>query len=165
MLIVPFAVLGLASWASEQSRTVRAMRGEGVVAMLTDPKPAMHPYAPRTEAERQIIDLVHEPLMRVGGDGTLQPALAELWRWSQDVTCWFADEKIAKQAQERLQAQIGESNRWAEWRLSAVRLVANSLVLNFNDATHAGTPKVLEIIGDLQPQTVAFLAHRMPAAA
>ena len=156
LMLVPFAVLGLASWASEQSRTVRAMRGEGVVAMLSDPKPAMHPYAPRTEAERQIIDLVHEPLMRVGGDGTLQPALAELWRWSQDVTCWFADEKIAKQAQERLQAQIGESNRWAEWRLSAVRLAANSLVLNFNDATHAGTPKALEVIGDLQPQTVAF---------
>ena len=156
LMLVPFAVLGLASWASDQSRQVRAMRGEGVVAMLTDPKPAMHPYAPRTEAERQIIDLVHEPLMRVGGDGTLQPALAELWRWSQDVTCWFADEKIAKQAQERLQAQIGESNRWAEWRLSAVRLVANSLVLNFNDATHANTPKALEVIGDLQPQTVAF---------
>ncbi|MBK8036380.1 MAG: FHA domain-containing protein [Verrucomicrobiaceae bacterium] len=156
LMLVPFAVLGLASWAAEQSRQMRAMRGEGVVAMLTDPKPAMHPYAPRTEAERQIIDLVHEPLMRVGGDGTLQPALAELWRWSQDVTCWFADEKTAKQAQERLQAQIGESNRWAEWRLSAVRLVANSLVLNFNDATHANTPKALEVIGDLQPQTVAF---------
>lgn len=156
LMLVPFAVLALASWASDQSRQMRAMRGEGVVAMLTDPKPAMHPYAPRTEAERQIIDLVHEPLMRVGGDGTLQPALAELWRWSQDVTCWFADEKIAKQAQERLQAQIGESNRWAEWRLSAVRLMANSLVLNFNDATHANTPKALEVIGDLQPQTVAF---------
>jgi ABC-type transport system substrate-binding protein/pSer/pThr/pTyr-binding forkhead associated (FHA) protein len=156
LILVPFAVLALASWAAEQSRTVRAMRGEGVVAMLTDPKPALHPYAPRTEAERQIIDLVHEPLMRVGGDGTLQPALAELWRWSQDVTCWFADEATAKQAQERLQAQIGESNRWAEWRLSTVRLVTNSLVLNFNDATHADTPKALAVIADLMPQTVAF---------
>lgn len=156
LMLVPFAMLALASWAAEQSRMVRAMRGEGVVAMLTDPKPALHPYAPRTEAERQIIDLVHEPLMRVGGDGTLQPALAELWRWSQDVTCWFADEATAKQAQERLQAQIGESNRWAEWRLSTVRLVANSLVLNFNDATHADTPKALAVIADLMPQTVAF---------
>lgn len=156
LMLVPFAVLALASWAAEQSRMVRAMRGEGVVAMLTDPKPALHPYAPRTEAERQIIDLVHEPLMRVGGDGTLQPALAELWRWSQDVTCWFADEATAKQAQERLQAQLGESNRWAEWHLSTVRLVANSLVLNFNDATHAGTSKALEVIADLMPQTVAF---------
>lgn len=156
LMLVPFLVLALASWASEQSRKVRAMRGEGVVGMLTDPKPALHPYAPRTEAERQIIDLVHEPLMRVGGDGTLQPALAELWRWSQDVTCWFADEMTAKQAQERLQAQLGESNRWAEWHLSTVRLVANSLVLNFNDATHAGTSKALEVIADLMPQTVAF---------
>jgi ABC-type transport system substrate-binding protein len=94
--------------------------------------------------------------MRVGGDGTLQPALAELWRWSQDVTCWFADEKTSKLAQERLQAQLGESNRWAEWHLSTVRLVANSLVLNFNDATHAGTSKALEVIADLMPQTVAF---------
>lgn len=156
LMAVPFAVLALASWAAEQSRTVRAMRGEGVVAMLTDPKPALHPYAPRTEAERQIIDLVHEPLMRVGGDGTLQPALAELWRWSQDVTCWFADDKTAKLAQERLQAQLGESNRWAEWHLSTVRLVANSLVLNFNDATHAGTSKALEVIADLMLQKVAF---------
>lgn len=156
LMLVPFVVLALASWAAEQSRKVRAMRSEGVVAMLTDSKPALHPYAPRTEAERQIIDLVHEPLMRVGGDGTLQPALAELWRWSQDVTCWFADEMTAKQAQERLQAQLGESNRWAEWHLSTVRLVANSLVLNFNDATHAGTSKALEVIADLMPQTVAF---------
>ena len=156
LMLVPFVILAVASWAAEQSRAMRAMRGDGVVAMLTDPKPALHPYEPRTEAERQIIDLVHEPLMRVGGDGTLQPALAELWRWSQDVTCWFADEATAKQAQERLQAQLGESNRWAEWHLSTVRLVANNLVLNFNDATHAGTSKALEVIADLMPQTVAF---------
>jgi len=156
LLLVPFAVLALAWWASEQSSKMRAMRGKGVVAMLADPKPALHPYAPRTEAERQIIDLVHEPLMRVGRDGTLQPALAELWRWSQDVTCWFADEKTARQAQELLQAQIGESNRWAEWHLSTVRVMANSLVLNFDDATHANTARALEVIAALRPQPVAF---------
>jgi|688.fasta_scaffold13420_5 ABC-type transport system substrate-binding protein/pSer/pThr/pTyr-binding forkhead associated (FHA) protein len=156
IMLVPFLVLLLALWAAQQSRLVRSMRAEGVVAMLSDPKPALHPYAPRTEAERQIMDLVHEPLMRVGNDGTLQPALAELWRWSQDVTCWFVDEKTAKQAQERLQAQLSESNRWAEWHLSTVHLVANSLVLNFNDVAHADTTKALKVIADLLPQTISF---------
>ncbi|MBL9131829.1 MAG: FHA domain-containing protein, partial [Verrucomicrobiaceae bacterium] len=152
----PFAILALASWAADQSRRAHLMRSEGVVAMLATEKPALHPYAPRTEVERQIIDLVHEPLMRIGSDGALQPALAELWRWSQDVTCWFADEKTAKAAQERLQAQIGEKNRWAEWQLSTVRLVSSTLVLNFSDPTRAGTPQALEVIADLKPQTVAF---------
>ncbi|MFM7603828.1 MAG: FHA domain-containing protein, partial [Prosthecobacter sp.] len=156
VMLVPFVVLAVASWAAQQSRLVRSMRAEGVVAMLSDPKPALHPYAPRTEAERQIMDLVHEPLMRVGNDGTLQPALAELWRWSQDVTCWFADEKTAKQAQERLQAQLSESNRWAKWHLSTVHLVANSLVLNFNDVAHADTTNALKVIADLLPQTISF---------
>ncbi|MBE7496801.1 MAG: FHA domain-containing protein [Verrucomicrobiaceae bacterium] len=155
-LLLPLGVLALAWWSSEQSRRMRTLRSEGVVAMLAAEKPALHPYAPRTEAERQIIDLVHEPLMRVGADGALQPALAELWRWSQDVTCWFADEATARQAQERLQAQIGASNRWAEWRLGTVRLVGNSLVLNFTDPTHAGTPQALEVIADLRPLPVAF---------
>jgi len=124
--------------------------------MLAEPMPALHPYSPRTEAERQIIDLVHEPLMRIGTDGTLQPALAELWRWSQDVTCWFADAETAKRAQESLQAQIGEKNLWAEWHLSTVRILGSSLVLNFSDPTRAGTPQALAVIAPFQPQVISF---------
>lgn len=154
--VFPFVILTLAWWSASESHRGRTQGEGGVTAMLAEPMPAFHPYAPRTEAERQINDLVHEPLMRVGADGALQPALAELWRWSQDVTCWFADTATAKQAQERLQAQIGEKNLWAEWRLSTVRLIDNSLVLNFSDPTRAGTPQALGVIADLRPQNIAF---------
>jgi ABC-type transport system substrate-binding protein/pSer/pThr/pTyr-binding forkhead associated (FHA) protein len=154
--VFPFVILALAWWSAAESQRGRVQSEGGVTAMLSEPMPAFHPYAPRTEAERQIMDLVHEPLMRVGADGALQPALAELWRWSQDVTCWFADAATAKQAQERLQAQIGEKNLWAEWRLSTVRLIDNSLVLNFSDPTHAGTPQALDVIADLRPKNIAF---------
>ena len=163
LLLTPVTVLALAWWAAEQSRRARALPpGRSLVAMLAEEKPALHPFAPQNEAERQIIDLVHEPLMRIGVNGALEPALAELWRWSQDVTCWFGSEEAARKAQELLQGQLAENNVWARWHLSTARVVGSSLVMNFTDPTHAGTPQALEVIGPLQPQVLEFWRFDSP---
>lgn len=163
LLLTPVTVLALAWWAAEQSRRARALPpGRSLVAMLTEEKPALHPFAPQNEAERQIIDLVHEPLMRIGVNGALEPALAELWRWSQDVTCWFGSEEAARKAQELLQGQLAENNVWARWHLSTARVVGSSLVMNFTDPTHAGTPQALEVITPLQPQVLEFWRFDSP---
>ena len=152
----PLAVLAVTWWAAGQARRARGSAGGHLAAMMTQALPAMHPYSPQSEAERQMIDLVHEPLMRIGADGALQPALAELWRWSQDVTCWFGDEATARRAQEMLQAQLTEKNVWALWHLSTVRVLGGSLVMNFSDPTHAGTAQALEVISSLQPSVLEF---------
>ncbi|MBL9176641.1 MAG: hypothetical protein JNM65_01185 [Verrucomicrobiaceae bacterium] len=152
----PLLVGCLVWWSAGEAGRSRARRAGGIVAMLPQNAPALNPFLPATEVEREITELVHEPLLRIGTDGTLQPALAELWRWTQDVTCWFADEAVAKQAQERLQAQIGEKNPWAEWRLSSARVQENALLLHFSETAAAGVQHALEVIADLHPQPAAF---------
>lgn len=152
----PLLVGALAWWSAQEAGRSRARHTNGIVVMLPQNAPVLNPFLPATEVEREITDLVHEPLLRIGADGALQPALAELWRWTQDVTCWFADEAAAKQAQERLQSQIGEKNLWAEWRLSSARVQENALMLHFSETAAAGVQNALEVIADLHPQPAAF---------
>lgn len=152
----PLLVVALAWWAARETRRSRAEPGDGVVVMLPQEVPALNPFLPATEAEREIMELVHAPLIRTGADGTLQPALAELWNWTQEVTCWFADEPAAARVQEVLQAQIGENNRWAEWHLSSARVAENSLLLSFSDPAATGVRQALESLAGQQPLPVTF---------
>ena len=152
----PLLVGALAWWSAEVATRSRARQTGGIVVMLPQNAPVLNPFLPATEVEREITDLVYEPLLRIGTDGALQPALAELWRWTQDVTCWFADEATAKQAQERLQSQIGVKNLWANWKLSSARVQGNALLLNFSETATAGVQNALEVIADLHPQPAAF---------
>ena len=152
----PLLMAAVAGWSVRESRHSRADRADNVVVMLSQGVPVLNPFLPETEVEREIIDLVHEPLIRTGVDGTLQPALAEFWRWTQDVTCWFADEATAKRAQELLQAQIGEKNYWAEWHLSSVRVVENRLLLSFSDPNAAGVRQAFAVIAELDLKPVVF---------
>lgn len=149
----PLLLAAVAGWAVRESRRSSMDRADGVVVMLSQGSPALNPYLPATEAERQITELVHEPLIRLGADGTLQPGLAEFWRWTQDVTCWFVDQAAARRAQELLQAQIGEKNRWAEWHLGSVRLFENRLLLGFTEPDATGVRQAFELIAgpDLKP--------------
>ncbi|WP_395746505.1 ABC transporter substrate-binding protein [Prosthecobacter sp.] len=152
----PLLLAAAAGWSVQESRRSRADRADGVVVMLSQSLPVLNPYLPATEVEREISDLVHEPLIRLGPGGTLQPALAEFWRWTQDVTCWFADEAAAKKGQELLQAQIGEKNLWAEWRLSSVRVIENRLLLSFTEPNAAGVRQAFEVIAGLPLKPVVF---------
>jgi len=152
----PLLIAAVAAWAVHESRLSRTDRAGGVVVMLSQNEPALNPFLPATEIEREITDLVHEPLIRLGPDGTLQPGLAEFWRWTQDVTCWFADEATAKRAQELLQAQIGETNRWAEWHLSSARVLQNRLLLSFSEPNSAGVRQAFEVVAGLDLKPVVF---------
>ncbi len=152
----PLLIAAVACWSVQESRRSRTDRNDGVVVMLSQGVPVLNPFLPATEVEREITDLVHEPLIRVGADGTLQPGLAEFWRWTQDVTSWCADEATAKKAQEMLQAQIDEKNRWAEWHLSSVRVIENRLLLSFSDPNAAGVRQAFEVIAGLDLKPVVF---------
>lgn len=153
----PLLVGLLAWWSADVSRQSHLQRSkDGIVVMLPQNAPVLNPFLPATEVEREIISLVHEPLLRVGADGALRPALAELWRWTQEVTCWFADEAAAKRAHERLLAQIGDVNRWVEWRLSSAEVRGDTLLLAFNDTGASGVQRALESIADLEPRPASF---------
>lgn len=152
----PLLVAGLGWWAVGTATHSHERSKDGIVVMLKQDAPLLNPFLPATEAERQIIDLVHAPLLRIDEKGGLQPALADLWRWTQDVTCWFADEATAKLAQELLQAQIDDKNRWAEWHLHTAQVRGNTLLLSFGEAATTGVRQALAIVEEVQPQPVAF---------
>ncbi len=152
----PLLIAAVAWWSVQESRRSRLDRTDGVVVMLSQSVPVLNPFLPETEVEKEITDLVHEPLIRLGAGGTLQPGLAEFWRWTQDVTCWFADESTAKKAQELLQAEIGEKNHWAEWRLSAVRVQENRLLLSFSEPNSAGVRQAFEVVSGLDLKPIVF---------
>jgi ABC-type transport system substrate-binding protein len=149
----PLLIAALAWWSAETSRLSHVQGKDGIVVMLPQNAPALNPFLPDTEVERQISDLVHEPLLRIGAEGALQPALAESWRWSQDVTCWFADEATAKRALARLQAQ---------GRLATARVKGNALLLSFGETAITGVQQALAVIADLQPQPAAFWRIERP---
>lgn len=152
----PLLTAALAWWSVTEARRSHAHGRDGIVVMLPQKAPVLNPFLPATEVERQITDLLHAPLLRIDENGALQPALADLWRWSQDVTCWFADEAAARQARELLQAQIGETNRWAEWHLQSAQVRGNTLLLSFGETATPGVQQALDVIGARGPQPVAF---------
>lgn len=152
----PLLVAALSWWAVQEARKSHEHGKDGIVVMLAQNPPGLNPFAPATEAERQIFDLLHAPLLRIDDQGELQPVLADLWRWSEDVTCWFADEAAAKKALELLQAQIGETNRWADWRLQSAQVLHNTLLMSFGETATTGAQQAFEVIAPQQPQPVAF---------
>ncbi|MDI1312011.1 ABC transporter substrate-binding protein [Prosthecobacter sp.] len=152
----PLLVAAAAGWSVHDSSRSRTERTGGVVAMLSQSAPVLNPFLPATELEHEISDLVHEPLIRLGGDGTLQPGLAEFWRWTQDLTCWFANEAAAKHAQDLLHAQIGENNRWTEWHLGTVRVLENRLLLSFTEPNAEGVRQAFEVIAGLDIKPVVY---------
>lgn len=152
----PLLVVALSWWSVVVARRSHEHSKDGIVVMLPQNAPALNPFLPATEVERQISELVHAPLLRIDEKGALQPELADLWRWSQEVTCWFADDAVARRAQELLQAQIGEANRWAEWHLNTAQVHANTLRLSFRETATTGVGHALAVTEELQPEPVTF---------
>lgn len=156
ILGLPPLVVALAWWAAETAKRSHERAKDGLVVMLAEKAPGLNPFMPASEAERQIIELVHQPLLRIDDDGRLQPALADVWRWSQRVTCWFADAETAVRAKDTLQAEVENGNRWAEWHLISTSTKGNALLLTFSDDTDSGVQNALAAITGLNPQPVAF---------
>lgn len=146
---LPLAALGLAAWGAKQSRASRMGREAEVVAMLPGPPPPLNPFVPAGELDRQITDLVHEPLIRIGPDGKLKPALAERWSWSQTVTCWFVKEEQAVKAAAHLKDL--DASRWVDWGLETATAKSTELVLRFSSMNPKGPREALGEIATFEP--------------
>ncbi len=146
---IPFAALSLTWWSVQQSHASRVTRTGEITAMLPGEPPRLHPYLPATEVDRQIIDLIHEPLIRIGADGKLKPALAERWEWSQTITSWFLTPDVAKKATAHLKGISADS--WIEWNLESAKQEGNAVVMQFSKMSGAGPHKVLDQLGAFDP--------------
>jgi ABC-type transport system substrate-binding protein len=152
--LVALCVSGWAAWQLQQGSRGQA-ETEAVVMMLPGEMPKLNPFLPATEAERQILDLLHEPLIRLDGQGRLAPGLAESWAWHQRVTCWFSSEAGLQEAQQRLAEVPEEKSR--SWELKEVTAQGLSLVLQFSRPGAAGVQPALEILASEALLPLTFL--------
>lgn len=167
MFAARFLIFGLpliaglvAWWSAAQARLGRVERRTHLVALLPQQELGWNPFERMTEGERQILDVVHEPLLRIHRDGSLVPALAERWAWSQRVSCWFADEKTAAVAARRLSALRG--NEWAPWHLESARPAGTGLTLKFSAVAGEGAAEAMKAIDDLEPERARILRMFLP---
>lgn len=154
-LTLPLLALGLAAWAAWQTQRARQDRGEARVLMLPGGVPALNPYAPAHEAERQLLDLLHEPLIRLNSKGRLAPALAEEWSWHQRLSCVFPGLESLREAQRRL-AEVTPETR-AGWGLQEVTVDGLRLTLRFARVAAPGAEAALQILGPAEPLPLTLL--------
>lgn len=160
---VPLAAAALTWWSAQQARASRATREGEIVAMLPGAPPALNPFAPATEVDRQIVDLIHEPLIRIGADGRLKAALASQWKWSQTLTCWFADPARADQAAAHLKAL--NTDQWITWGLESVETEREKLVMRFTSMDGRGPEAAARELADLPLQTAEIIRIDLSEAA
>ncbi|MES2596548.1 MAG: ABC transporter substrate-binding protein [Verrucomicrobiota bacterium] len=158
--LVALAIGGWGAW--QAAHTQRGSTGD-VVMLLPGPLPRLNPFLPATESERQIIDLIHEPLIRIGRDGRLATALAEQWQWRQDMTCWFDSPASAREAAEELRGQPVEKR--ASWDLESVTTKGEALVVRFTRPGSAVAQEVQEAIAASAPQKLTFVRIVAPPSA
>ena len=157
---IPLIAGAVAWWSATQARLGRVERRTHLVALLRQQELGWNPFERMTEAERQILDVVHQPLLRIHREGSLVPALAERWSWSQRVSCWFADEDRAKVAARRLSALRG--NQWVPWHLESARPAGVGLTLTFSAVAGEGAAEVMKAIDDLEPERARILRMSLP---
>lgn len=141
---IPLLALGVASWAAWQVQQDKPGQQEAVMMMMPGELPALKPFFPTSEAERQLLDLLHEPLIRLDGQGRLAPGLADRWSWHQRVTCWFPDQEALQVIQLRLAAVPTETRQ--AWELEEVTAEGLSLVLRFARPGAPGVNEALQTI-------------------
>ncbi len=139
-------------------RPGRAM-SDRLVVRLPGALPLLNPYVTEEVAGRQVLDLLHEPLVRYDREGRLAPALAEEWMWRQEMTCWFASPEAARAAAHELQDLPAE--RRSRWDLEAVATEAEALHLRFTQPggmVAADVGRVLAASGPLRLSRLRILA-------
>lgn len=151
---IPLVALSVAIWAVWQVRQLQTP-SEAVVMMLPGEIPALNPFLPTSEAERQLLDLLHEPLIRLDGQGRLSPGLASRWEWHQRVSCSFASEEALQMAQRKL-AEVTEDVS-TKWGLEEVTTEGTTLVLRFAKPGSARVDEAMQTLQEQPPQPLAFL--------
>ncbi len=151
---LPLALGAVVVWSAGQARTARVVKGQSelVVASGEPVRPTLNPCRAQTDAARELMGLLHEPLLRVDAQGNLARGLAERWSWSQTVSFWFAQEKYALQAADKL-SKLDATQR-ARWHLTLADVVGNELRLYFS-APHPQTgARVMESLAEFGPLPV-----------
>ncbi len=152
---VTLMALAIGGWSAWQAAHTQRSATSDVVMLLPGPLPRLNPFLPASESERQIIDLIHEPLIRIGRDGRLATALAEQWQWRQDMTCWFDSSESARDAAEELRAQPVEKR--ASWDLESVATQGAALVVRFTRPGSAVAQEVQEAVAASAPQKLTMV--------
>lgn len=136
-------------WSAHETASLRVRHPDEWIVATQGALPTVHPLLPTTELERQLIELTHEPLLRIGTDGRIEPVLAADWAWSLEVTCWFAKEEIAVSAAEHLRKL--DADRWIQWSLDEVRDTGTELMLRFANPGQNGVEEVLKELAAFEP--------------
>ncbi len=155
LFCLPLAALGVGGWGMWRASQTISVRHDGVVMLLPGALPALNPFLPASEAERQLLDLIHEPLIRLDREGRLGTALAEQWSWHQNMTCFFASPEEAREAAQVLAGHPVEKR--ASWDLESVTQEAASLILRFTHPGSTVADEVLAVLSAKQPQRLSFL--------
>ena len=153
MVVLPLSFVALTWWSAGKVRENRALRQGDLVALLSESEmPRLHPFLPSTEADQQLVDVLHAPLIKVGASGQIEPALAGEWRWLKRVTVWFATPGEAVDAKTRLLEAKGD--QWKAWKLDNVEAKDTSLRMTYadpmfgsvRDALRTARAKVLGVV-------------------
>lgn len=151
----PFCLGWVAWWAAHEATAARTRRGGDLIAMLPGPLPELNPFLPASPTEKELVDLIYEPLLKIDASGQLAPALASRWEWSQQITLWFPSNEIATKAADHLRSL--NADRWIALTLDKVIPEANQLTLRFSSPTGSGPDETLNELATFEPLTVTFL--------
>lgn len=152
---IPTTVALLTVWSGRKSVESHASRSALVIASGEGIAPTLNPFLPASEVDRQIVDLVHEALVKIGASGHMEPAIAESWSWSQTSSIWFAGEEYAKIVAKRLNAV--DADVLQKWHLTSVVASGKEVRLQFSKPGIPPVSTILPLIADQGPLPVEFI--------
>ncbi|MCA1962529.1 MAG: ABC transporter substrate-binding protein [Prosthecobacter sp.] len=143
--------------------STQAPPADQLVVRLPGPLPLLNPYTAADQAARQVLDLLHEPLLRYNREGMLAPALAEEWQWRQEMTCWFSSPEAAAEAMQHLQSLPLEQR--STWDLEAISSHGSRLSLRLTRPGGMVAADVGKALASRAPLRLAFLRILAPPSA
>jgi ABC-type transport system substrate-binding protein len=161
---IPLTLAALTVWSAHQAAANRTARGdEIVIASGEGIAPTLNPFLPSCEVDRRVAALVHEPLLRIGADGRIAPALAEKWSWSQTSSVWFAGRTFAEDAGRNL-ARLDAAAREA-LGLETVELAGTEIRLRFARPGAQAPARLMGALAAFGPLPVEFVRVDLGEAA
>lgn len=151
----PFCVGLVAWWAAHEATAARTRRGGDLIAMLPGSLPDLNPFLPGSPTEKELVDLIYEPLLKIDSAGQLAPVLASHWQWSQQITLWFPSNEIATKAADHLRSL--DADRWITLTLDKVIPEATKLTLLFSSPSGPGPDETLNELAPFEPLTITFI--------
>ncbi len=152
---IPATVALLTVWSGRKTAEIHGSHSGLVIASSKGTAPTLNPFLPASEVDRQITDLVHEPLLKIGTAGRMEPAIAESWNWSQTSSVWFAGEDYAKIVAQRLNALSSEILE--KWHLTSAEASGKEVRLHFSKPGTPPITTIMPLIADQGPLPVEFI--------